>query len=69
MGILNTFNEWRATRYEKHVSRMKSDNKCPECYGRGFPIYPGTEYAYYTNIVECPGCGGTGVYTDWETEL
>jgi DnaJ-class molecular chaperone len=66
MGLLNSFNEWRANRHEKHLTNMKDANKCPECYGRGFSIYPGNEYAYHSNLYDCPGCNGGGTYSDWE---
>lgn len=65
MGLLNAFNEWRTTRQENHVSRMKENNKCPDCYGRGFLVYPANEYIY-SNSFDCPGCNGSGLYNDWE---
>lgn len=65
MGLLNAFNEWKNTRYEKHVSHMKDENKCPECYGRGFLIYPANEFVYLSNPFDCPGCNGSGLYSEW----
>ncbi|WP_342430756.1 hypothetical protein [Neobacillus sp. FSL H8-0543] len=43
---------------------MKDQEKCPDCHGRGFTVYPYNEYAYF-NSFECPGCQGSGAYTDW----
>ncbi len=67
MGLLNAFNEWRDLRIQNHVSRMKDENKCPDCTGRGFSIYPGSEFAYHASHFECPGCNGTGLYTEWNS--
>lgn len=66
MGLLNSFNEWRTARYQNHVSKMKEANKCPDCHGRGFSLYPGNEYAFYTSQYNCSGCNGTGLYSEWE---
>lgn len=65
MGLINSFNQWRETRYQNHVSHMRTQEKCPDCYGRGFTVYPYNEFAYY-NSVECPGCQGSGSYSDWD---
>lgn len=65
MGLLNTFNEWRTTRYENRISQMREVNKCPDCNGRGFLTYPATEYAFYGNL-DCPGCNGSGLFTAWD---
>lgn len=65
MGLLNTLNQWKETRYQNHVAAMKEQNKCPDCHGRGYTIYPYTEFAYL-NSFECPGCQGSGNYSDWE---
>ncbi|MEH7523517.1 hypothetical protein V7149_09565, partial [Bacillus sp. JJ1503] len=65
MGLVKAFNDWRAARYENHVAQMKDMNKCPECYGRGFMPYPANEFAFYGNLLDCPGCNGSGDYGDW----
>ncbi|EWG11310.1 methionine aminopeptidase [Cytobacillus firmus] len=67
MGLLNAFNEWREMRYQNHVNRMKEENKCPDCYGRGFSLYPGNEFAYHANQFDCQGCNGTGLYSEWNS--
>lgn len=64
MGLLNAFNEWKTTRYENRIAKMKEENKCPDCNGRGFLTYPASEYAFYNNL-DCPGCDGSGQFTDW----
>lgn len=66
MGLLSTFNDWRTTRYENHVAEMKEENKCPDCYGRGFLIYPSSELSFHANSFDCPGCNGSGQYGEWE---
>ena len=65
LGLLNAFNDWRTSRHEKHVSKMQEMGKCPDCYGRGFIPYPASEFAYVSNALDCPGCNGSGLYTDW----
>jgi DnaJ-class molecular chaperone len=67
VGLLNAFNEWRNSKYENHISQMREGDKCPDCYGRGVLIYPSTGISFYTNILDCPGCNGTGMYAEWET--
>jgi DnaJ-class molecular chaperone len=68
MGLLSAFNDWRNTRYENHVSQMKEENKCPDCNGRGFLIYPGGQMSYLANSLDCPGCNGSGQYSEWESQ-
>jgi DnaJ-class molecular chaperone len=67
MGLLNAFNDWRNLRHENHLSQMKDLNKCPDCYGRGFLVYPAIEYLYHSFSSECPGCNGSGHYSEWES--
>lgn len=64
MGLLNTYNQWKETRYQNHVFRMKKKGKCPDCKGRGYTVYPYHEFAYYHSY-ECLGCRGSGLYMDW----
>ncbi|MBM7585591.1 DnaJ-class molecular chaperone [Bacillus pakistanensis] len=66
MGLLNAINEWRTSRYENHVSKMKEANNCPECRGRGFLLYPANEYSYSADQFNCNGCNGSGLYSDWD---
>ncbi|MEW9050150.1 MAG: methionine aminopeptidase [Neobacillus sp.] len=65
MGLLNAYNQWRETRYQNHLSNMRDQDKCPDCHGRGFTVYPYNEYAYY-NSFDCPSCQGSGSYDAWE---
>lgn len=65
MGLINSYNQWRETRQQNHISMMQSEGKCPDCNGRGYAIYPYSEFAYF-NSFECPGCNGSGLYSDWE---
>ncbi|HET7577854.1 MAG TPA: methionine aminopeptidase [Bacillales bacterium] len=64
MGFLNTFTNWRAERYEKHRSTMQAQGKCPDCNGRGFAMPP----LVFDDVTpfDCPGCNGSGQYSDWE---
>ncbi|AGK55417.1 hypothetical protein B1NLA3E_18365 [Bacillus sp. 1NLA3E] len=65
MGLFEAYNQWKVSRYENHVSNMESQNKCPDCNGRGYHSYPANEFVYYSNPSECPGCNGSGLFTDW----
>ncbi|MCL6570513.1 MAG: methionine aminopeptidase [Bacillus sp. (in: Bacteria)] len=64
MGLLNSFNQWKETRYQNHISTMKEQGKCPDCHGRGYAVSPYDEYAYF-NSIECTGCLGSGHYSEW----
>jgi DnaJ-class molecular chaperone len=61
MGL---FNEWRRARNEKHITRMREDNRCPLCNGKGFVLYRGFDYAM--DSFDCAGCNGTGLFSEWE---
>ncbi|MDQ0268185.1 methionine aminopeptidase [Cytobacillus purgationiresistens] len=65
MGLLNKFTEWREKRYKEHFSKMKEENKCPDCFGKGFIIYPANVYAFHADHFHCPGCKGSGLFNDW----
>ncbi|MBS4172948.1 methionine aminopeptidase [Bacillus sp. FJAT-49736] len=65
MGLLNAFSNWRADRYEKHRSTMESLGKCPDCSGRGFI----PAFTAYTAPIDCPGCNGSGLYSDWSPTI
>ncbi|MFD2443792.1 methionine aminopeptidase [Bacillus sp. CGMCC 1.16607] len=69
MGLLSAFNDWRASRYENHVTQMKEENKCPDCSGQGYFIYPTTDFTYNANTFDCVGCNGSGLYSEWETQI
>lgn len=65
MGLLNSYNQWKETKYQNHVSNMKEQGKCPDCQGKGYTVYPYNEFAYF-NSFKCPGCQGSGNYMDWQ---
>lgn len=57
MGFFNTLTEWSAARREKRSAEMRSQGKCPDCYGRG--LYPLINEFFYP--LECTSCNGTGL--------
>ncbi|PTY76650.1 methionine aminopeptidase [Heyndrickxia sporothermodurans] len=61
MGIFNALSNWKTERYERHIEEMHDLGKCPDCRGRGFTL-PLNAYAA---VYECPGCNGSGLYSDW----
>ncbi|MBM7643838.1 DnaJ-class molecular chaperone [Scopulibacillus daqui] len=63
MGLINAYSNWKTKRYEKHLTKMQSLGKCPDCNGRGYMTIFDYEYAAPYN---CYGCNGSGLYTDWE---
>jgi DnaJ-class molecular chaperone len=65
MGLFNSFKGWREGRREKRRANMESLGLCPDCGGRGFQHVAHSE-AYYMDPLNCPGCDGSGVYSDWE---
>lgn len=65
MGLLNTYNEWKNSRNQKHISLMKEQDKCPECYGRGYYIFPANDFIYNIPPYDCYACNGTGTFTEW----
>ncbi len=67
MGLINSITDWNKSRQEKHMAKMEANNHCPQCYGRGFHAYVGHEYTFHGSILDCPGCSGTGLYSDWSS--
>ncbi|XJZ28756.1 methionine aminopeptidase [Bacillota bacterium Lsc_1132] len=65
MGLVNSYNQWKENRQQNFLNKMKDQGKCPDCYGKGYTVYPYNEFAYF-NSFECPGCQGSGLYSDWE---
>ncbi|TCP24121.1 hypothetical protein EV207_12745 [Scopulibacillus darangshiensis] len=62
MNLFNALSNWKSGRYEKHLSRLKDADRCPDCSGRGYL----TEYSYeFPSALECKGCDGSGSYTAW----
>ncbi|PLT31887.1 methionine aminopeptidase [Peribacillus deserti] len=64
MGLFSKFSEWNHARQEKFLSEMEALGSCPDCRGRGFNSYTPNEF-YYSNVYDCPGCNGSGLYSDW----
>jgi hypothetical protein len=64
MGLFSAISAWNTARYEKHVSNMAAQGLCPDCRGKGFNAYVPNEY-YYSNVYDCPGCNGSGNFSDW----
>ncbi|MCI1763221.1 hypothetical protein [Heyndrickxia oleronia] len=46
------------------LANMESKGFCPDCRGKGINHLALSEY-YYSTSIECPGCNGSGTYTDW----
>ena len=63
MGLFNSISEWSQGRYEKKVARAKEQGKCPDCNGRGVEILPYEHF--YGSAYQCPGCNGSGQFSDW----
>ncbi|WP_246483970.1 methionine aminopeptidase [Heyndrickxia vini] len=64
LGLFNTFQEWKANRYEEKIAKMESKGICPDCYGKGINSLALSEF-YVTNVFDCPGCNGSGLFSDW----
>ncbi|MBU8906501.1 methionine aminopeptidase [Desertibacillus haloalkaliphilus] len=70
MGLLNAFNQWREDRYQKRIAKAQASGKCPDCSGLGYdPMLISEYYGYFSaDELNCPGCNGTGSFTDWSSE-
>ncbi|WP_026696045.1 hypothetical protein [Peribacillus kribbensis] len=64
MGLFSAISAWTTARQAKFLSSMEENGTCPDCRGRGFNPYGAHEF-YYANMYECPGCNGTGLFSDW----
>jgi DnaJ-class molecular chaperone len=64
LRFLNALSEWKTARYEKKISEMRSQGICPDCHGKGFHSLPLNEFLY-TDVYDCPGCNGSGLFSDW----
>ncbi|MFP3123535.1 methionine aminopeptidase [Ectobacillus funiculus] len=65
MGLFSTISNWKTASYEKHKSNMQSLGHCPDCSGAGMILYPALSSSFYIPTYDCPGCNGSGLYTDW----
>jgi len=66
MGLFSYLSDWKASLYEKKIAEAQSLGHCPDCNGKGFMIPIVNEYSYPESF-DCPGCLGTGSFTDWST--
>ena len=64
MGLLNSMSDWFSARHEKRMQEMENLGRCPICNGKGFSSFSMYEY-YYSEPIECSGCYGSGMFTDW----
>jgi DnaJ-class molecular chaperone len=68
LGFLNAISEWKQARYEKVKAEMEYLGRCPDCKGRGFTSSLTSVYTpTYDAFFDCPGCSGSGLYSDWNT--
>jgi DnaJ-class molecular chaperone len=68
MNFINAISEWKQARYEKMKTEMESLGRCPDCRGRGFTSSLTSVYTpTYDAIFDCPGCNGSGQFTDWNS--
>jgi len=65
MRIFNSINQWNKERMEKKISTMQAQGKCPTCSGRGIDYPLGFHDFYYPSVMDCPGCNGSGLFSDW----
>lgn len=64
LGIFNQVTSWMAAQNERRKAEMEAKGICPDCYGKGYNIYALNEFTY-SNLYDCPGCNGSGQYSDW----
>jgi DnaJ-class molecular chaperone len=70
MGLMNAVDQWKMARHDKHISKMETQDKCPDCSGKGFQTYvTSSDYFVYDNSSKCPGCNGSGMYSDWADQI
>ncbi len=69
MGLISALSGWMESNRTKHMDRMKTEGKCPECYGKGYHPILFNELTYISkDNLDCPGCSGSGLYADWESQ-
>ncbi|MEW9667918.1 methionine aminopeptidase [Ammoniphilus sp. 3BR4] len=64
MGLFQLLSDWKEANYQKKVTEMQSQGKCPDCLGRGYNPVILSGY-YYMSSLDCPGCNGSGLFSDW----
>lgn len=50
---------------ERRKAKLQSKNKCPDCRGRGFHAFAGSDF-FASHPSSCTGCSGSGLFTHWE---
>lgn len=70
MRLIDSIQKWRKQQVEKKMAKHRERNTCPDCYGRGYTALAFSEaaFVYSSDQWLCPGCGGSGKYTDWEAQ-
>lgn len=68
MNLLNKFFAWKDENEHKRMQKMRERDTCPDCRGRGFNPIMLNEFTYIGayDDYKCPGCDGSGRYSDWE---
>ncbi|MGM0873926.1 MAG: methionine aminopeptidase [Bacillota bacterium] len=70
INFINAISEWKQARYEKVKTEMESLGRCPDCRGRGFTSSLTSVYTpTYDAVFDCPGCNGSGQFTDWNSSI
>ncbi|MGG7617996.1 methionine aminopeptidase [Robertmurraya sp. GLU-23] len=70
MGIIQAFFNWREGKYQEHLEAMYEEDKCPQCHGKGYHVYPPVgEFIPYNHIFDCAGCEGSGSYSKWDSSI
>jgi len=64
VGLFQAITQWQEQRQERQIQSMQEKGLCPDCNGKGFNI-PISEFYITPSYYDCPGCNGSGNYTDW----
>lgn len=65
MGIKHFVSEWLSLWEAKNIAEMEALDSCPDCKGKGFHFFVSNEFAFNSSVYDCPGCNGSGLFTDW----
>ncbi|KKI88725.1 hypothetical protein WQ54_29890 [Bacillus sp. SA1-12] len=68
MNLIKAFSDWNVGRNQKIRAEMEALGKCPDCRGKGFiTTLTSLHTPTYDSIFDCPGCNGTGQFSDWNS--
>ncbi|WP_299094304.1 methionine aminopeptidase [uncultured Metabacillus sp.] len=68
MNLIRSFSQWNEKRNQRIYADMKALGKCPDCTGKGFIMtLTSIHTPTYDSIFDCPGCNGTGQFSDWNS--